>query len=402
VKLAFVTPWYGPDAPGGAEALVRSTAEQLCRRGVSAEVLTTCARDLYSDWGRDYYRPGVEWIRGVPVRRFPVRRGRDRDVFDAINSRLMAGGSISSAEEVIFMQEMIYSPALLEYMIQHRQEYIFLLTPYMFGTTYWGAQVCPERSWLIPCLHDESYARLRIYREMFASVKGILFLSWPERELAYRLFPEIAGKPTDVIGAGVDTEYSGDPAAFRREFGIEGPFILYAGRKEAAKNVPLLIEYFRRYRQTRATNLRLVLVGGGPLSTEAIPVEGIHDLGRISRQALFDAYAAALALCQPSARESFSYVLMEAWVAATPGLVFERCPVTTDFVRQANGGLYFSTFEEFAACLDVLLARPDLRARLGVQGREYVMSHFTWDRVLRRYLQLVRAESAEPVQLGEE
>lgn len=395
MKLAFVTPWYGPDTPGGAEALVRSTAEQLCRRGVPVEVLTTCARDLYSDWGRDHYRPGVEWVRSVPVRRFPVRRGRDRDAFDAINARLVAGGAVSPAEEAIFMREMIYSPALLEYMAEHRQDYVFLLVPYMFGTTYWGAKVCPERSWLIPCLHDEPYAHLHIYREMFAAVRGVLFLSQPERELAYRLFPEIARKPTEVIGAGVDTEYGGDPAAFRREFGIRGPFILYAGRKEAAKNVPMLIEYFRRYRQIRAVDLQLVLVGGGPLSIEGSSAEGVHDLGRISRRALFDAYAAAIVLCQPSAHESFSYVLMEAWVTGTPGLVFERCAVTTDFVRQANGGLYFSDFEEFATCLDVLLARPDLRARLGAQGREYVMTHFTWDRVLQRYLDLFHTMCAE-------
>ena len=29
MKLAFVTPWYGPDAPGGAEAMARSTTEHL-------------------------------------------------------------------------------------------------------------------------------------------------------------------------------------------------------------------------------------------------------------------------------------------------------------------------------------------------------------------------------------
>ena len=251
MKLAFVTPWYGPDAPGGAEAMARSTTEHLCRRGLPVEVLTTCARDVYSDWGRNHYRPGTESVNGVPVRRFPVRSNRDRQAFDAINVRLMAGASVSPADEKVFIREMINSPALLDYIAANGQDYLFLFLPYMFGTTYWGAQVCPERSWLVPCLHDESYAHMAIYREMFAKAKGMLFLSRPERDLAYRMYP-IADKPTFLVGAGVDTEYAGDAAAFRREFGIQGPFILYAGRKDAAKNVPLLIDYLRRYRQTTA------------------------------------------------------------------------------------------------------------------------------------------------------
>jgi glycosyltransferase involved in cell wall biosynthesis len=389
MKLAFVTPWYGPDAPGGSEALARSTAEHLCRRGLPVEVLTTCARDVYSDWGRDYYRPGTESVNGVPVRRFPVRPNRNRQAFDAINVRLMAGATVSSDDEKVFVREMIDSPALLDYIAAYGQDYVFLFVPYMFGTTYSGSQVCPERSWLVPCLHDESYAHMAIYRDMFAKAKGVLFLSRPERDLAYRLYP-IADKPTFLVGAGVDTEYAGDPAAFRREFGIQEPFILYAGRKDVAKNVPLLIDYLRHYRQMQHTDLKLVLTGGGALPTEATAIDGVHDLGRIDRQALFDAYAAALVLCQPSAYESFSYVLMEAWVAGTPGLVYEPCAVTTDFVRQANGGLYFADYDEFEACVNVLLSRPALRQQLGAQGRAYVIDNFTWDVIAGRYERLLQ------------
>jgi glycosyltransferase involved in cell wall biosynthesis len=389
MKLAFVTPWYGPDAPGGSEALARSTAEHLCRRGLPVEVLTTCARDVYSDWGRDHYRPGTESVNGVPVRRFPVRPNRDRQAFDAINVRLMAGATVSSDDEKVFIREMINSPTLLDYIAAHGQDYVFLFVPYMFGTTYSGSQVCPARSWLVPCLHNEPYAHMAIYRDMFAKAKGMLFLSRPERDLAYRLYP-IADKPTFLVGAGVDTEYAGDPAAFRREFGIQEPFILYAGRKDTAKNVPLLIDYLRHYRQKQHTDLKLVLTGGGALPTEATAIDGVHDLGRIDRQALFDAYAAALVLCQPSAYESFSYVLMEAWVAGTPGLVYEPCAVTTDFVRQANGGLYFADYDEFETCVNVLLSRPALRKQLGAQGRAYVLDNFTWDVIAGRYERLLQ------------
>ena len=277
-RLTFVVPWYGPDAPGGSEALARRTCEQLCQAGLPVEVLTTCARDVYSDWGHDHYRPGRDTVNGVPVYRFPVRRNRDRAAFDAVNMRLMAGARVSRRDEETFMREMINSDELLAHIARHRAESVYFFLPYMFGTTYWGAQVCPERAWLIPCLHDEAYAHLTIYEGMFERAHGLLFLSRPEMALAQRLYC-IANKPTFLIGAGVDSDYAGNAAAFRRKFDIEGPFILYAGRKDTAKNVHLLLDYFREYRQQEATGLKLVLVGGGVLPEDAGPADGVYDLG---------------------------------------------------------------------------------------------------------------------------
>jgi hypothetical protein len=72
MQLAFITPWYGPDIPGGAEAEVRRTAEHLHATGFNVEVWTTCVHDLYSEWSENFHRPGVDIVNGVLVRRFRV------------------------------------------------------------------------------------------------------------------------------------------------------------------------------------------------------------------------------------------------------------------------------------------------------------------------------------------
>jgi glycosyltransferase involved in cell wall biosynthesis len=389
-KLAFVPPWYGHDIPGGAEALARRTAEELHRRGVEVEVLTTCAHGLYSDWGRDYYPEAVTQEMGVTVRRFAVRK-RDRSRFDAVNLKLMQGARVTPREERAFIEEMVHSDRLYRYIADHRDDYNFLFLPYMFGTTVRGARICPERSWLIPCLHDEAYARLSIYAPVFRSVQGHLFLSRPEMALAQRLYG-LNGQQLILAGAGVDTDYAGDAAAFRARSGIAGPFILYAGRKDVSKNLPLLMDYYRRYRHEREragspSALTLVLIGGGPLTGS--PEEGILDLGRLSEREKFDAYAAATVLCQPSAHESFSLVMMEAWLAGTPSLVNAACEVTVAHCRESNGGLYFRDYAEFAACLDLIVAQPRLRERMARLGRAHVLAHYTWDTIAETYMQLL-------------
>jgi len=262
----------------------------------------------------------------------------------------------------------------------------------MFGTTVRGAAICPERSWLIPCLHDEAYARLSAYRPLFRSVRGLWFQSQAEVDLAQQLYglPSHPDQQLVLAGVGVDTGYAGDATAFRQRTGIAGPFVLYAGRKDPGKNVPLLLDYFRRYRRERSGTKpvpALVLIGGGPASGR--PEEGIHDLGRLSDRDKFDVYAAATVLCQPSVHESFSLVMMEAWVAGTPSLVNAACAATVEHCRKANGGLYFRDYDEFAACLDVLLTQPGLRERLGRQGRDYVLAHYSWDTIAETYQRLL-------------
>ena len=248
--IAFVIPWYGADIPGGAETLTRRTAEQLHQAGLSVEVLTSCIKDFHADWGNNYHKPGVTAVNGVTVRRFPVQK-RDAAAFDQINWRLLHNLPVTPAQAQTFIDEMVRVPALYEYMAQHAANYLYILIPYMFTTTVKGAAVCPERTLSIPCLHEESYVRLPLYREALASIRGLIFLSPVEADIANTYFgPATANNQyRQVLGAGVDADMRFDAARFRQKYGITDPFVLYAGRRDPGKNTPLLLDYWQRYRQ---------------------------------------------------------------------------------------------------------------------------------------------------------
>ncbi|MCS6802712.1 MAG: glycosyltransferase family 4 protein [Dehalococcoidia bacterium] len=385
--LAFVLPWYGADAIGGAELLARQTAERLAAAGVPVEVLTTCARDQFSGWWKDWHRPGARVENGVTVRRFPLRAQHPHR-FAAINERLVAGERVTPEEERQFFAEFVNSDALYRYIARERERYCFLFLPYFFSTTYFGAQLAPERSWIIPCLHDEGYARMAAFRELFAQVRGVICLSEPERDLIQALY----GLPDATLplgGAGVETEPRGNAARFRARSGIDRPFLLYVGRLVPTKNTPLLLDYFVRYALAH-DDLLLVLAGPGEPRLPVQLGDRIVRLGTVDEETKRDAYAAALATVQPSVRESFSLVLMESWVEGTPVLVNDRCAVTRHFALASGGGLPFRCYAEFAALVNYLRANPAIRAALGERGRAYVRRRFAWPTILARYAALLR------------
>jgi glycosyltransferase involved in cell wall biosynthesis len=383
MKLAFVLPWYGENITGGAETEARMIAENLARNGVDVEFLTTCAQSFRSDWNTDYFREGPDMVNGIPVRRFKVRK-RDTAKFDRVNSRLMSNIKVTEPEETVFMEEMINSPGLYNHISEHKGEYdYFVFIPYMFGTTYYGALLCPEKAVLIPCLHDESYARMKIYEKMFSSAKGIIFLSGPEEEFAKKRFGLNRAR-TCVLGGGVDT-FEHSPDRFREKYGIHGDFILYAGRKEQGKNTPQLVSYFRRYLDGHDGGLKLVLIGPGKADIPEKYRDSILDLGYVPAQDKYDAYSAATIFCNPSVNESFSIVIMESWLCQVPVIVNASCDVTREHCIKSNAGLFYDNYEEFEACVDFLLTRKEIRDRMGRLGRKYVQDNYSWDVVVDKY-----------------
>jgi glycosyltransferase involved in cell wall biosynthesis len=390
-RIAFVVPRYGLDVLGGAETFARQFAEHLSHAypaqdrspgEVDVTVLTTCARNLLT-W-RNEYPMGESRVNQVRVIRFPIdHRCRDAHLFQRLTDRFNRGEPASCADQTAWLEHSAHSPDLYLHLARHGNEYdLLIFLPYLFGTTVYGSAIWPDKSVICPCLHDEPYAYFDDLRRALLTVRGLMFISPAEQALAEKKLG-VRHPAAHLVGLGLD-EFAADGERFRRKFGLDEPFVLYAGRLDPMKNVMQLLTFFLAYRQARPDrDLKLVLAGSGPLRLPDHP--DLVSLGFLDPADLHDAYAAALVLCQPSLVESFSIVLMEAWLAGTPVLVHGDCPVTRDHVLRSNGGLYFTSAAEFGEALDWLLNHDQARQQMGAMGRAYVQRECEWRAVLQRF-----------------
>jgi glycosyltransferase involved in cell wall biosynthesis len=299
-----------------------------------------------------------------------------------LNDRFNRGESAAPREQVAWLEHSAHSPDLYRHLARHGSDFdLLLFLPYLFGITLYGSAIWPGKSVLWPCLHDEAFAGFADVRLMMQSVRGLMFVSAPEQTLAEEALG-VRHPAARLVGFGLDG-FTGEAERFRTKFGLSEPFVLYSGRLDPTKNVLQLISHFLAYRQRHQDRLlKLVLAGSGPLAYPKHP--DVVAVGSLAPNDLHDAYAAATVLCQPSLRESFSIVLMESWLAGTPVLVHGHCPVTRYHALHSNGGLYYTSFAEFAAALDWLLDHPQGRERMGALGQAYVRQQFNWPSVLDR------------------
>lgn len=379
-KIGFVTAWYGEQISGGAESMLRDLISELNKKNIPVEILTTCAKEFRSDWNVNHYKEGLYLNKeNIIIRRFNVRK-RDTKAFDYVNYKFMNNIPVSFEEEKIFLREMINSNHLYKYMTEHSEEYsLFVFIPYMFGTTYWGMKLFPEKSILIPCLHDEPYAYMKHFQKTFPNIAGMIFNSEPEKILAEKIY-NLKSVKTLIAGIGMNTNISANAEDFRKKYNIHEPFILYSGRKDSGKNIDTLIKYYAEYVKRKNSNLRLIMIGGGK------KINNVTDLGYIPQQDKYNAMSACEFLCQPSFNESFSLVIMENWLCKRPVLVHEKCDVTKNFVLQSDGGLYFSNYPEFEACTDYLLKNKDISDKMGLNGYKYVNDNFNRDTITAKYI----------------
>jgi glycosyltransferase involved in cell wall biosynthesis len=381
MRVAVVVPRYGPDVVGGAETLARGFAEEAARRGWTIEVWTTCARSHYT-W-KNAHPEGVEESRGVLVRRFPVAL-QDHPRHATLALQLASQGHLPVDDQYAWLESGAHSAPLYQHMAQHAAEFdVVVALPYAMPLVHYAAWTAPERVVVWPCLHDEPYAYMEPARLLLESVWGAMFLSPEERELAIRRLGTHLRNEA-VLGGGV--------AVAPREVAPpqlqESPSdLLYVGRLEEGKGLPLLYEYVQRYAD-EGGNVRLVILGQGPLEPTHHPA--FEHRGFVSEEEKSLAYASTLALCQPSVNESFSLTIMESWLAARPVLVHGDCAVTRGHVQRSKGGLWFRTYEEFVGAIEWLQANPALAARMGENGRQYVSDNYTWEAIVSRFERLIQ------------
>ena len=389
MKIAFVVQRYGTEVVGGAELHCRWVAEHVAARH-DVEVLTTTATD-YLSWD-DVLPAGVSEVNGVRVRRFPVARRRQVETFDPVANKVCFFEHTDAEEAQWLVEHGPVCPALLDHLRAHERDYDALVFfSYRYWTSYFGLQVAPRKSLLVPTAEHDRVLYLRLFRDFFRLPAAIAFNTPEEKELIERVTGN-ESLPGDVVGTGINRPAVVPVDDVAPRLDLLGDYFVYVGRIEPEKGCAVMIDNFLRWqRETRAT-ATLALFGRSTMSLS----ENAHVrlMGVVPDGEKLAAIARARALVMPSRHESLSMVVLESWMMKRPVLVNGDCEVLRGQVLRANGGLYYRRYEEFAAAMDVLLGQPTLADRLGAQGEAYFQANYAWDRIMEKYERLL-ARTAE-------
>ena len=382
MRLAFVTPRFAVEGVvGGAETLIRDLAMTAASAGHEVQLLTTCATNPHT-WTNDR-DPWEETVDGIWVRGFRVKEGRDLERFFRAQDRIMKEQELSREEEEAWVANSITSPDLQDALAADLAGLDAILAgPYLFGLTFQVAEAFPGKTWLVPCLHDEPYARVGVIADRFRAVRGCLFNSEPEKELAMRLYG-LDASCGNVVGMAIEP-FEADATAFARRHGLTQPYVLYSGRQEEGKNTPLLLDYLHTYTERRQGSVHLVLTGSGEVPVPEKLRPYVLDLGFVSEQEKFEAMAGAVAFLHPSVNESFGIVLLESWLGGTPVMVHDKGEVLKWQCQRSGGGLWFRDYPEFEALLDRLIEDTRLNEALGAAGKQYVLNTYNREALAER------------------
>ena len=385
MRIDFVTPRYGPQVVGGAESAARQLAEHLrLFTDWESEVHTTCALNPHT-WV-DELTAGDSVVNGVPVHRHSSDHGR-LDDFYGIDGRIRLAPRFATREQGRRWVE--YNGPVSKDLIDAvsaSDADVVAFYPYLYHPTVASIGKVKVPAVLHPAAHDEPCLYLPVFRGTFGDADAICYHTIAERRLVERTFP-VAERPQIVLGLGIG-ESAGQGRRGGELTGLgDRPYVVSVGRVDEHKGSKMLVEYFSTYKERRPGPLALVLVG--PVSFELKPHPDIVTTGAVNEPDKWDIVRDALVSVSPSTLESFSLVVIEAWVDRVPVVVNGTCGPTREHCEISGGGLWFTSYPEFEAVLDRLLADDDLRARLGERGRAYVETHFEWPVLISRYAEFL-------------
>lgn len=238
-------------------------------------------------------------------------------------------------------------------------------------------------------------ARRNLYRRIgLGAAYRLVVPSHRLEKIAFTAWGQQEGR-VERIANGVAVERFAQPVADDAIPGLhhrEGEVVIgtIAGLRPV-KNLPRLV---RAFAAMTMKNARLVIVGEGPES-EAIVAEarrcGVADRlvlpGFLPDAALYAARFDIFALSSDS--EQFPISLVEAMAAGLPAVATAVGDVPA-MVSADNRPLIVSPSDEaaFAAALDTLAERPDLRRSLGRANRERAVAEYDERAMIARYARL--------------
>jgi phosphatidylinositol alpha-mannosyltransferase len=161
--------------------------------------------------------------------------------------------------------------------------------------------------------------------------------------------------------------------------------ILFVGRSEERKGLPVLLTAFGALTEHVPSTLTVVGAEGGEVERligDPEVASRVEVVGRVSDEELWQRLAAADVLCAPSlAGESFGMVLVEAFAAGTP-VIASRIAGYSDVVTDGVDGALVPPADpqRLAEELQRLWHEPERRKAMGEAGRQ-TAGRYAWPRI---------------------
>jgi glycosyltransferase involved in cell wall biosynthesis len=194
------------------------------------------------------------------------------------------------------------------------------------------------------------------------------------------------------IGIAPAMTVKGEGQRFREKYNLgDRPLVFFMGRRQEYKGYHALCRAMVEV--VKAIPDACLMVAGPDVEPPypQLPTGTLLDMNVLpDLQEKSDAMAACDVFCMPSSAEAFGIVYVEAWAESRP-VVAGPAPAVQELVENGvNGYRVSQNPPEIAAALIPLLKDRELCARLGKAGYEKQQTHFTWDAVTRRHLEIFR------------
>lgn len=209
-------------------------------------------------------------------------------------------------------------------------------------------------------------------------------------------FTKAKEEDVHTIHLGASGAFSGDrlatkeeTARIKREYGIEGPYWFYVGRRNPYKNFNALLRAWKIFRDNTGIDSWLMITGAyGDLQKWEIDFLMQHHLENrvvmtrtVEDDRLRILYRGAAAFVFPSLYEGFGIPILEAFACQAPCILADT-PVFREVADDA--ALYFEPYnDEGLADLMAKILDEDCRAGLIARGEER-LKLFSWDKSARQ------------------
>jgi len=177
--------------------------------------------------------------------------------------------------------------------------------------------------------------------------------------------------------------------------------VIFVGRQEQRKGLPVLLRAWPEIR--RRTGARLRVAGADPLAVRLlltrlrVPEDGIDVLGSLSQEDLTAEIAGAKALIAPSlGGESFGMVLTRAFACATPVVASDITGYRDVMTPETSVPVPPDDPAALAEAVCALVDDEPRRLALGTAARAHVIAHYSWDDIARRLELIYEAVAGVP------